>query len=56
MRDQFMTDALLHQLAHMATGTSEDEDERWMQEMDRLKALSAPFSPTDADSCADCEM
>jgi hypothetical protein len=51
-----MTDALLHQLAHMATGTSEDEDERWMQEMDRLKALSAPFSPTDADSCADCEM
>jgi hypothetical protein len=52
MRDPFMTDALLHHMAHIATGTSDDDDEQWMQEMDRIKALGAPFS--DSDSCTNC--
>jgi hypothetical protein len=33
---------LLHHMAHAATGTSTDDDPRWLQEMERLRDLGAP--------------
>jgi len=42
-RDDFMSDALLHHMAHVATGTNEDTEELWIAEMERLKTLAAPL-------------
>ena len=42
-RDDFMSDALLHHMAHVATGTDEDTEEAWTAEMERLKAMGAPL-------------
>lgn len=33
--------ALIHHMAHAATGTTMDDDKRWMQEMARLKSAGA---------------
>jgi hypothetical protein len=34
---------LIHHMAHGATGTTRDDDNRWLQEMTRLKAAGAPI-------------
>jgi hypothetical protein len=33
---------LIHHMAHAATGTTADDDNRWLEEMARLKAAGAP--------------
>ena len=39
---QRMECELIHHMAHAATGTTTDDDSRWVEEMARLKAAGAP--------------
>lgn len=36
---------LVHHMAHASTETDVDDDPKWLQEMERLRALGAPIDP-----------